>query len=117
MTFAVRPTGQHQAVHDTTTHTNSAGGLCPVIIGGHCDQFHHNPLHSQGECGDHEEPHSEEGSSHFILRWTGSLSREVVPGSTQVDEEYCTVNFVIVPGALNSNSTRVTEHLWCHGHI
>ena len=62
-------------------------------------------------------PHSKEGSSHVILRWTGSLSREMVPGPTQADEDYCTVNFVIVPGALNSNSTRSTEHSKCQGHL
>ena len=82
MTFAVRLTGQHQAVCNTITYNNNVGGLCPVTSGGHCDQFHHNPLHSLGECGDQEEPHSKEGSSKFIPRWTGSLSREVVPGST-----------------------------------
>ena len=87
MTFAVRPTGQHQAVCNTIADTNSAGGVCPVTIRGHCDLFHHNPLHSHGEHGDHEEPHSKEGSSNFILRWIGSLSREMVPGSTRVDEE------------------------------
>ena len=101
--------GQHQAVHNTITYTNSAGGLCPVTTGGHWDLFWYHPLHSLGKCGDKEEPHSREGSSNPILRWTGSLSREVVPGSTQADEEYCTVNFVVVPGALNTDSARGTE--------
>ena len=117
MTFTVRPTGQHQVVHNTITDTNSAGGLCSVTIGGYFDLFSHNPLHSQGECGDHKEPHSEKRSSHFIPRQTGSLSSEVVPGPTRADEEYSAVNFVIVPGTLNSNSARGTEHLWCQGHI
>ena len=106
MTFSVRLTGQHQAVCDTIAYTNSAEGLCPVTIGGHCDLFCYHPLHSLGEHGDKEETHSREGSSNFILRWTGSLSREVVQGA---DEEYCTVNFVIVPGALNIDSARGTE--------
>ena len=80
--FTVRLTGQHQAVCNNITHTNSAGGLCPVTNRGHCDLYSHNPLCSQGEHGDHEELHSEEGSSHVILRWTGNLSREVVPEPT-----------------------------------
>ena len=111
----MRPTGQHHAVCNSITHTNSAGGLCPVTNGGHCDLFSHNPL--QGECGDHKEPHCKEGSSKIIPRWTGSPSREVVPGPTQDDEEYCAVSFVIVPGALNSNSARGTEHCKCQGHL
>ena len=37
MTFTVRLTGQHQAVQDTITHTNSAGGLCPVTNRGHSE--------------------------------------------------------------------------------
>ena len=86
MTFTVRPTDQHWAVHDTIIHTNNAGGLCPVTNRGHCDLYSHNSLHSQGECGGIGEPHSEEGSSQIILRQTGSLSREVIPGPTQVDE-------------------------------
>ena len=110
----MRLTGQHQAVHNTITYTNSAvticaEGFCPVTIGGHCDLFCHNPLHSQGEHEDKEEPHSREGHSNSIPRWTGSLERELVPGSTQAGEEYCTVNFVIVPGALNIESARGTE--------
>ena len=113
-TLTVRLTGQHQAVCNTISYTNRAvticaGGLCPVTIGGHCDLFCYNPLHSQGECGDQEEPHSREGSSNFIPRWTGSLLREVVPGSTQADEEYHAVNFVIMPGALNFKSAKDTE--------
>ena len=32
-TFAVQPTGQHQAVHYPITHTRSVGGLCPVTNG------------------------------------------------------------------------------------
>ena len=99
------------------THTSSAGGLCPVTNGGCCDQYSHNPLHSQGEHGDNKEPHNEEGSSTIILRWTGSLSREVVPGPTHEDDEDCTVNLVIVPGALSSNSARGTEHCKCQGHL
>ena len=97
-------------------HTNSAGGLCPGTNGGCCDQYSHNPLHSQGECGGQEEPHNKEGSSTNILRWTGSLSREVVPGPTHEDED-CTVNLVIVPGALNSHSARDTDHCKCQGHL
>ena len=31
--------GQHQTVHDTITHANSAGGLCPITNGGHCDHL------------------------------------------------------------------------------
>ena len=116
-TFTVRPTGQHWAVCNNITHTNSAGGLCSVTNRGHCDLYSHNPLHSQGECGDHKEPHSKGGSSHIITRQTGSLAREVVPGPTRVDAEYCAVNFVIVPGVLNSNSARGTEHCKCQGHI
>ena len=46
MTFAVRLTGKYQPVHDTITHTNSAGGLFPVTNGGHCEWYSHNPLHS-----------------------------------------------------------------------
>ena len=115
MTFTVRLTGQHQVVHDTITYTNIAvmictGGLCPVTIGGHCNLSCHNPLHSQGECGDQKEPHRREGSSDSILRWTGSLSREVIPGSTRAGEDDCTVNLVIVLGALNIGSARGTEH-------
>ena len=56
---------------------------------------------SQGEHGDNKVPHNKEGSSTIIPRWTGSLPREVVPGPTHQDVEYCTVNLVIVPGALN----------------
>ena len=104
-------------MHNTITHTNSAGGLCLVTNGEHCDQYSHNPLHSQGECGDHEEPHNKERSSTIILRQTGSLSSGVVPGPTHKDAEYCTVNLVIVPGALNSNSARGTEHCKCQGHL
>ena len=49
MTFTVRLTGQHQAVHMAITHTNSAGGLCLVTNGGYCDLFSHNPLHSHSK--------------------------------------------------------------------
>ena len=124
---------QHQTVCDPITHTSSAGGLCPVTNWGCCDQYSHNTLHSQGEHGDDEEPHNEEGSSTIIPSLTGSLSREVVPGPTHEDED-CAVNSVIVLGALNTNRARDTElfqvpgalnfasasgteHLWCHGHI
>ena len=96
----MRLTGQDQAVHDTITHTNRVGGLCPVTNGGHCNQYSHNPLHSQGEHGDNKEPHNKGGSPTIIPRQTGSLSREVVPGPTHEDED-CTMNLVIVPGALN----------------
>ena len=108
MPFAVRLTGQHWAVCDAITHTNRAGGLCPVTNGGCCDQYSHNPLHSQGEHGEQVEHHNEEGSSTIILEQTGSLSRQVVPGPTHEDED-CAVNLVIVPGALNSNSARGTK--------
>ena len=114
-TFAVQLTGQHQTVQDPITHTSSAGGLCPVTYRGCCDQYSHNPLHSQGECGDNKEPHNEEGSSTTIPEWIGSLLREVVPGPTHEDED-CTVNLVIVPGALNSNSARGTELHKCKFH-
>ena len=78
MTFTVRPTGQHQAVCIAIAYTISAvticaGGLCPVTIWGHFDLSCHNPLHSQGDHGEQEEPHRREGSSTSILRWTGSL--------------------------------------------
>ena len=78
MTFIVRLTGQHQSVSNTISYTSSAvticaGRLCPVTIGGHCDMSCHNPLHSQGECGNQKEPHRREGSCNSILRWTGSL--------------------------------------------
>ena len=75
-------------------------------------------IHSipRGECGDNEEPHHEKGRSTNIPEQTGSLAREVVPGPTHEDED-CIVNLVIVPGALNTNSARGTEHLLCHGHI
>ena len=64
MTFTVRPTGWHQAVHDTITYTISAvttcaGGLCPVTIGGHCDLSYHNPLHSQGSVENERNPTEE----------------------------------------------------------
>ena len=74
-------------------------------------------IHSipRGECGDNKETHNKEGSSTFIPRSTGSLSREVVPGPTHEGKDY-TVNLVIVPGALNSNSARGTEHCKCQGH-
>ena len=117
MTFPVRPTGWHQAVHTTITHTNSAGGLCPVTNGGHCNLCKHDPLHSQGEHGDHKEPHNQEGSSKIILRLTGNLAREMIPGPSWHDADNCTVNLVIVPGALNSNSARGTEHCKCQGHL
>ena len=100
MTFTVWPTGKHWTVCGPITHTSSAEGLCPVTNGECCDQYSHNPLHSQGEHGDKEEPHNEEGSSTIIPEQTDSLSREVVPGPTCEDED-CTVNLVIVPGALN----------------
>ena len=117
LAFTVQLTDQHQAVCDPITHTNSAGGLYPVTNRGHFDQYNHNPLCSQGECGEQGEPHNEEESSTIILEWTGSLSREVVPGPTHEEDEDCAVNLVMVLGTLNSNSARGTEHLWCHGHI
>ena len=67
-TFAMHPTGQHQAVHATITQHKGAGGLCPVNSGGHCSLCSHDPLCSHGECEDHEESHSQEGSSQIILR-------------------------------------------------
>ena len=112
MTFAVRPTGQHWVVHNTITHTNSAGGLCPVTNGGHCNQYSHNPLHSWGNMETTRNP----TTRREVPQTSVSLSREVVPGPTCEDED-CTVNLVIVPVALNSNSARGIEHLWCHGHI
>ena len=65
MTFTVKLTDQHQAVHNTITYTISAvtscaGGLCPVTIGGHCDLPCNNPLHSQEECGELERNPTEE---------------------------------------------------------
>ena len=46
-----------------------------------------------------------------------AYQREMVPGPTQGDEEYCTVNFVIVPGTLNIcgamgmfNNCSISEH-------
>ena len=117
MTFAVWLTGQHQAVHAAITHHNRAGGLCPVNNRVHCSQYSHDPLHSQEECKDEEECHGQEGSSQIILRQTGNLEREVMPGPPQQDADNCAVNIVIVPGALNFTSARGTEHLWWHGHI
>ena len=108
MTFAVQLAGWHQAVHATNTHHKRAGGLCPVNSGGHCILCSHDPLHSQGECEDQEESHNKEGSSQIILRWAGNLAREVTPGPTQQDADNCTVNLVIVPGALNTTSARGT---------
>ena len=133
-TIVVWLTGQQQAVCTTITHHNKAGGLCPVNNRGHCNQYSHNPLHSQGEREDEEETHNQEGCSQMILRWARNLEREVIPEPTWQDADNCTVNIVIVPGALNYNSTRGTElckcqghltlnsargteHLWCHGHI
>ena len=73
MAFAVQLTCQHQAVHATITHHKRVGGLCPVNSGRHCSLCSHNPLCSQGEHKDQEEPHSQEGSSQIIPRWTGNL--------------------------------------------
>ena len=83
---------------------------------GDCELSYCNPLHSWGECGDWKEPHRRGGSSNSIPRWTGSLQREVVPGSTWAGEDDCTVNFVIVSGALNIESARDTELWKCQGH-
>ena len=96
----------HQAVCITITHHNRAGGLCPVNSGGHCSLCSHDPFHSQGECEDHKEPNSQEGSSQIIPRWAGNLAREVIPGPTQQDADNCAVNLVIVPWALNITSAR-----------
>ena len=117
MTFAVQLTGQHQAVCTTITHHRRAGGLCQVNSGGHCSLCSHDPLHSQWECEDQEEPNSQMGSSQIISRQAGNLEREVTPEPTHQDADNCAVNIVIVPGALNYNSARGTEHLRCHGHI
>ena len=89
---------------------------------------------SQGEHEDEEESHSQDESSQIIPRQAGNLAREVIPGPTWQDADKCEVNLVTVPGALNYNSARGTEHckcqghltlnsargtvhLWCHGHI
>ena len=117
MMFAVQLTGQHQAVCTTITHHRRAGGFCPVNSGGHCSLCSHDPLHSQGECEEHEEPHSQEGSSQIILRWAGNLERQVTPDPTHQDADNCTVNIVIVAEVLNYNSARGTEHYKCHGHL
>ena len=117
MTFAVQLTGQCQAVCTTITHHNRVGGLCPVNNGGQCSQYSHNPLHSQGEHEDEEEPNSQKGSSQIIPRWPGNLAREVIPGPTQQYADNCTANLVIVPGELNYNSARGTEHCKCQGHL
>ena len=119
MTFGVKLTGQHWAVLNTITHTNSAivqEDSAQLPMGDTVTSIAATHSVPRGEHGDHKEPHNKEGSSTNILRQTGSLSREVVPGPTCEDED-CTVNLVIVPGALNSNSARGTEHLWWHGHM
>ena len=117
-TFTVRPTGQYQAVCNTIIHTNRAGELCQVTNGGHCDLW--ATIHSipRGNVETMRNPtvkrevlmSSWDGLAAYQERWYQA-------GPTQADEEYCAVNFVIVPGALNSNSARGTEHLWCHGNI
>ena len=133
-TFAVQPTGWHQAVHSTITQHRRAGGLCPFNSGGHCSLCSHDPLHSQGGHEDEEEPHSQEGSSQIIPRQAGNLEREVTPEPTWWDADNCAVNIMIGPGTPNYNSARGTEHykyqgyltlnsargtkhLTCHGHI
>ena len=101
----------------TITHHNRPGGLCPVNNRGDCSLYSQDLLHSQGELEDEEEPHSQEGSFQIIPRWAGNLEREVTSEATRQDADNYRVNIVIVPGALNYNSARGTEHYKCQGHL
>ena len=111
---ADRPTSGDAHYHHTTKEGRRT---LPLNSGGHCSLCSHDPFHSQGECEDQEEPHSQEGSSQIIPEWARNLEREVTPEPTQQDADNCTVNIVIVPGALNYNSARGTEHYKYQGHI
>ena len=108
MTIAVRPTGQHQAVHHTITHHRRGGGLCPVNSEGHCTcvaKIHSIP---RGNEKTKRNPTVRWEVPRPSLRWAGNLKREVTPEPTLQNADNCTVKIVIVPGALNITSARGT---------
>ena len=126
MTFAVWPIGQHRAVCHTITHHRRAGGLCPVKSRGHCSLCSQDPLHSQGEQEDQEEPHSQMESPQIIpeMGWKPRKRGETrthLTGCWQL----CSKNsdsargteLYKCQGHLTLNSARGTEHFRCHGHI
>ena len=109
MTFAVQPTDQHQAECATITHHRRAGGLCPVNSGGHCSLCSQDPLHSQGEWEDQEEPHSQMGSSKIIPKMGWKPRKK---GDTRTHSTGCWQL-----GSENSDSARGTEHYKCQEHL
>ena len=75
-------------------------------------------IHSipRGNVEHRRTPQGRRGRTHPILRWSGHLTREVIPESTRVGEKNLCSEHFIVPGALNFYSARGTELLWCQGH-
>ena len=93
----------------TMTHHRRVGGLCPVNSGGHCSLCSQDPLHSQGEWEDQEEPHSQMGSSQIITKmgWKPRNRGDTRTHSTACWELH----------SENSDSARGTEHYKCQGHL
>ena len=121
MTFSKQLTGQPQAVCNPITHLTSANyqvledsAQIPLWD----TMIHDTATHSipRGNVEHRRTPQGRKGRTNPILRWSGYLTNEVIPESTQVGKKNLHSECFIVPGALHFNIDRGTELLWCQGH-
>ena len=117
-TFLKRLTGQHQAVCNPITHFTSANyhmlkdfAQIPLWDAMICDTAIHSiPM---GNIKHRRTSQGRRGGTNPIPRWSGHLTREVVPESTCVGEKNLHSEHFIVPGALNFYGAWGTKLLWC----
>ena len=87
MTFSMQARGQHQAVCNTITHFTSAkyhvledSAQIPAWEA----MIHNTAIHSicRGNVVHRRTPQGRRGRTNHMLRWSGHLTREVIPEST-----------------------------------
>ena len=112
--FSKWPTGQSQAVCDPITHFASANyqvledsAQIPLWDTMICDTVTH--CVPRGNVEHRRTPWGRRGRVNPILRWSGFLTREVIPESSQVGEKNLHSECFIVSGALKFYSARGTE--------
>ena len=116
MTFSKWPTDLHQAVHNPITHFTNANyhlledsAQIPPWDTVICNtKIHSIPW---GSVKHRRTSQGRRKGTNPILRWSGCLTREVIPQSICVGEKNLHSECFIVPGALNSCHARDMELL------
>ena len=114
MTFSKQQTGHHQAVcnaimHFTSTNYHVLEDSAQILLWDTviCDTMIHSI--STGNIEHRRTPQGRRGRTNPMARWSGCLTREVIPESTHVGEKNLCSECFIVPGALNSCGANGTE--------